>query len=543
MLRLGLLLAIAVSASKAATVQVSTPLGSLRGFENSSVITFLGVPYALPPTGERRFQPPQPPAPWDGTLDATRNGPVCYQEPLPLNVQNYLVNQSENCLTLDIFVDGNEIKPDSKMPVMIYIHGGAFTLGFSSNYKMNNFVAGKGIIAVVIQYRLGLFGFAQSPDEKSIPGNNGLVDQVAAIQWVKKYISNFGGDPQSITLAGESAGSISIAYHLVSPLSAGLFNRAIMQSGSHATMKLLTKEQVNANMQSLIEKANCNSLSDPYECLRFAPVDQLTRAQSSMKPLLSFNLIGSNAFLPSMDSRFFGGIDPQVKVKTQNFTSKLDSLIIGHNGNEGALFLMFSAPLIFPPVGRPLGTHSTKIEVQALAYTVSKKFRGGFQKLIDATFEDKFVLKRSDMLNKMGKISGDSAFGCPHREFVQSIVKFSPETKVYYYHFTYRPSGKTFAPYIEEALHGEDVGFTYKMMAEKKGKFSEQDLQLSETIVDNWTNFIKTGKVSDKKWLDTTYTSSQVQFNHIAFVHPTHIDYRAGFPANFCDRIKSIRFV
>lgn len=548
MLRSAFLLAIIISISTAATVDVSTPLGSLRGSHVNSIISFLGVPYALSPTGERRFRPPQSPATWTGSRDATKNGPICYQEPLGLKIvptllQSLLNYQSEDCLTLDIYIDGSEIKSSNQMPVMIYIHGGAFILGSSPAYKMDNFVAGKGIIAVVIQYRLGLLGFAQSPDDETITGNNGLLDQVAAIKWVKNYISHFGGDTESITLAGESAGAISIAYHLVSPLSAGLFNRAIMQSGAHSTLPLLTKEQVNENMQSLIQKADCDSSVNAYECLRSKPIEKLIRAQSDMKPFISFNVFSSSAFLPSIDSRFFDGIDPQVKVTAQNFTTKLDSLIIGHNGNEGAFFLILNAPLIFPVIRRPFGARSRKIEVQALVYTVGKKYRDGFRKLIEATFQDKSVMNKSEMLNTMGQIIGDSAFACPTRQFVESIVRFNPATKVFYYHFTYRPSGKIFAPYIDEALHGEEIDFTYKRMSPDSGKFTQQDIELSDRIVDNWTNFVKTGTVSDKKWPDTVYTDSQVQFNHIAFVDPTNIQYRADFPPNHCDKIKSTRFI
>ena len=537
MLQVAFFLVTCISALTAETVTVSTPLGKLNGQVIGQTSVFLGVPYALPPTGDRRFRRPQPPAPWEGTFDATKYANACHQEHLPPYMYQDLVGESEDCLILDIFIDGKVIDEKKKMPVMVYIHGGAFLFGFSKTYNLEHFVSGRGIIAVVIQYRLGLFGFAQSPDDKSIPGNNGLVDQVAAIKWVKNYISYFGGDPNSITISGQSAGSNSITYHLLSPLSAGLFNRVILQSGTHATMELLTKEQVNCSMQAIIEQTECRGSADEYECLRSVPVDKLTQP---VEPMICGNYKASNSFLPTLDSEFFQGIPPTERVKQQKFINKPDSLIMGHVGNEGAVFFLMFLPTLYPPQSSPVDASVSKEEFTREALeNCPDEMKGTIVKTIEAAFGDKTSMGRIEVLNKMGKITGDTFFGCPSRQFMESMFKCNPQMKAYYYYFTYRPksASKLFMPYINESCHGDEVPITYGLWPYLPGAYTKQEEEMSEKIVDNFVNFVKTGTVSDKQWPQSTSTDSGVQFNHIEFADPLRFEYRAGFPPTHCASI------
>ncbi|XP_065216332.1 esterase E4-like [Planococcus citri] len=190
---------------------------------------FLSIPFAEPPIGELRFQPPKPPAPWQSIRNATTLPPVCIQE-IPSagdgNRKRIIIGQ-EDCLYLNVFTPKKRIQ---HLPVMVFIHGGSFLMGSSLLYDPSYFMDHQ-IIIVTIHYRLGLLGFLSTGDHV-LPGNNGMKDQVMALKWVQKNIAAFGGDPNKVTLFGESAGAGSVHYHMHSSLSKGLFYQAISQSGT-----------------------------------------------------------------------------------------------------------------------------------------------------------------------------------------------------------------------------------------------------------------------------------------------------------------------
>jgi para-nitrobenzyl esterase len=209
-------------------VIAQTKSGSVRGFERGGVHSWLGIPYAAPPVGPLRFRPPQPAAPWSGELDATHVGAVAMQE--RNSVMAGLTDKtriSEDCLTLNVTAPTR----GANHPVMVWIHGGAFVMGSGGVplYDGITFASRHDIVVVSINYRLGLFGFLLAGD-----GNVGLLDQIAALRWVRDNIAAFGGDPSNVTVMGESAGAISIANLLAMPAARGLFHRAILQSGAGA---------------------------------------------------------------------------------------------------------------------------------------------------------------------------------------------------------------------------------------------------------------------------------------------------------------------
>jgi len=222
-------------------VQVES--GLLKGKVNSdgTITAFMGIPYAAPPVGELRWKEPQPPKKWEGVRDADKFCASCMQvRAFSRNpwTSEFMVQDtiSEDCLFLNVWTPARS--PADKLPVMVYIHGGAFNEGSGSvEVYDGEELARKGIIVITINYRLNVFGFfvhpeltAESPHGSS--GNYGLLDQVAALRWVRDNISAFGGDPGRVTIAGQSAGAMSVRSLIVSPLAAGLFHRAITQSGS-----------------------------------------------------------------------------------------------------------------------------------------------------------------------------------------------------------------------------------------------------------------------------------------------------------------------
>lgn len=220
------------SANKAVTVTGGRVQGSLS---DNGVLSFRGIPYAAPPVGEWRWKAPQPPIPWKGTRNAEHFGPR------PIQDSNLLyefrsTDMSEDCLYLNVWTAARSNQ--EKRPVYVFIHGGSFIHGDGSQPAYDGeSMAEQGIVYVSINYRLGVFGFMSHPELSQESGyggsgNYGLLDQVAALEWIKKNISQFGGDPNRVTIGGESVGAQSVSAHMVSPLSKGLFTGAIAESGS-----------------------------------------------------------------------------------------------------------------------------------------------------------------------------------------------------------------------------------------------------------------------------------------------------------------------
>lgn len=235
----------------AATDQVvKAPAGALRGVSAGDVLIFKGVPYAEPPIGEKRWQPPLAMARWPGVRDASKFGAACVQ-PKPRAGSIYAEEvplMSEDCLFLNIWAP----KDARKAPVFVWIHGGALVSG-ASNLGMydGTSVAGQGVVFVSINYRLGILGYlahpelsSQSPD--GVSGNYGLKDQIQALRWIQKNIATFGGDPTNVTIAGESAGALSVMHLMTSPPARGLFNKAIAQSAYMISLPELKQAKYGA---------------------------------------------------------------------------------------------------------------------------------------------------------------------------------------------------------------------------------------------------------------------------------------------------------
>lgn len=221
---------IRLSAGESFTAVVKLHSGPIRGVVEDGVRAYLGIPYAAPPVGELRWKPPQEVASWEDVRSCAAFGPSCPQPDEKLGT-----TYSEDCLSLNVWAPA--AKPGDRLPVMVWIHGGAFNFGSGSlpEYNGRN-LARKGVVVVTSNYRLGPLGFLVHPllskeSSHAVSGNYGLLDQVAALRWVRRNIAAFGGDPDRVTLFGQSAGSRSVSLQMISPLSAGLFHGAIAQSG------------------------------------------------------------------------------------------------------------------------------------------------------------------------------------------------------------------------------------------------------------------------------------------------------------------------
>src|SRR5215472_1618201 len=264
---------------------VTTDDGAVRGMTAGTVDEFLGIPYAAPPTGNLRWRPPAPPAEWEGVRDATQFAPSCPQPGSGFAPPGLM---SEDCLYLNVYTPalpgrdpGHRLRHGDDghgLPVLVWIHGGGLTQDAARNYDPAK-LAADGVVAVTINYRLGALGFLAHPALASRPGgpagNYGLMDQQAALRWVQDNIRRFGGDPDNVTIAGESAGGLSVLAHLVSAGSRGLFAKAIIQSGSFA-LNQQPLAAAEATGEAFATAAHCpGQTTQTAACLRNLSVTDL----------------------------------------------------------------------------------------------------------------------------------------------------------------------------------------------------------------------------------------------------------------------------
>ncbi|SOE07534.1 para-nitrobenzyl esterase [Streptomyces sp. Ag109_G2-15] len=258
---------------------VTTGQGRLAGQVNGQAEEFLGVPYATPPVGSLRFRPPVPPARWSGTRDATRQAPACPQfSPFGLRDPD---DVSEDCLYLDVYRP-RHAHPGDRLPVLFWIHGGGYSQGTGTQFGGRTMADLTGSVVVSINYRLGQLGYLAlselTRDNALNSGSYGLMDQIAALKWTRDNIAAFGGDPDDITLWGQSAGSGSICAMLTSPATAGLFSRAILQSGPCDLLRAPGKDQATDEARAFAAAAGCPDPDTRPECLRTAPAADLITA-------------------------------------------------------------------------------------------------------------------------------------------------------------------------------------------------------------------------------------------------------------------------
>lgn len=259
---------------------VKTQHGKVRGSVAGGVTTFKGIPFAAPPHGKNRLRPPQPVEPWNGVRDALEFGPTPPQAPIPPPADQLIPNPivpGKDCLNLNICC------PDLKstgLPVMVWIHGGQFEFGTGAAYDGSRF-ARDGVVCVTLNYRVGADGFLYLGDGIA---NLGLLDQIAALQWVQENIAAFGGDPGNVTIFGESAGAMSIGALLSMPRAEGLFRRAIPQSGAaHTAISAATAKRMG---QYLAEKLGVEATR---EAIAAVPIERVLEAQAALKADLFTN--------------------------------------------------------------------------------------------------------------------------------------------------------------------------------------------------------------------------------------------------------------
>ncbi len=458
------------AAPAALTPPVAVAGGQVVGETSGDLAIFRGIPFAVPPVGDLRWKPPRPVQAWSGVRRCTEFGPSCPQPPSILNLTPP-GPKSEDCLYLNVWTP--RLEPDAHLPVMVWIHGGGFTTGSGSMpFYEGSALAKRGVVVVTINYRLGPLGFlahpllsAEGPDGTS--GNYGLLDQIAALEWVRDNIATFGGDRGCVTIFGESAGGASVARLMVSPPAKGLFHRAIAQSGgAHGRNRHLRERWYGVPSAELVglevaRRLGCHESGDPLAALRSKTPAQLLEAAGPQQGLFG----PGTKFGPIVDGRVLPD-DPAVLFDEGRQHDV--PFMAGSTSDEGTLFLS-QLPL--------------RREV-------------GYRLLMRRFFGD-----RADEALKLFPCEGDggvrdaanrfvtvSAFACPARTMVRAMERKA--SKAYLYHFTRVPP-------IDRArklgaFHGLDVAYVFGSAATGP-LFDQADRRLAETMMACWTNFARTG--------------------------------------------------
>ncbi|KAI2801626.1 hypothetical protein BLOT_009440 [Blomia tropicalis] len=423
-----------------------------------------------------RFSKPAPVGPWDGVYDATTPKSACYQTgggKINSSLQDSIFKQSEDCLFLNIYV------PDhySSGAVMVFIHGGSFQAGTIFIMDGRQLAAEGDVIVVSINYRLGALGFLYGGKDSNAPGNVGLQDQLLGIKWVYDNIGSFGGDTKKITIFGESAGSMSIGAHIISPLTKGLYQRAIMQSGSPTNDYLIVhKEQSIPKTKTFADKVGCSNnetMKSMIECLRTKPVDLLVNTESNFWPVYG------DEFMPVRH------IDA---IKSYRFNRDID-LMYGVCKDEGTGFVF----LFFPETLNP-AFEITKEEAKkfAVRFFTSFNFHNGqevadfyIDKLNSNATQDEFKIA-------LGNLVGDFILTCPSILFGEEFYSHSAQKQPTYSYRLMQASDtmNTFFPKWIGVPHATDLFFLFP---DPSVHLSPREAALSHVMIRAWSNFAKTG--------------------------------------------------
>ncbi|HEV7388297.1 MAG TPA: carboxylesterase family protein, partial [Gemmatimonadaceae bacterium] len=327
------IIATLLGAAHAKPIRVTIDTGTLEGVVDSAsgVMVFRGIPYAAPPVGGLRWKPPAPAGRWQGVRAARDLGHNCMQHQPYSDIDPFTAGMSEDCLNLNVWTKSLDTR--APHPVMVWIHGGGFFAGFGGEERHNGgILAQKGAVVVTLNYRLGAFGFmahpafaAESPNHAS--GNYGLLDQIAALQWVKRNIARFGGDPSRVTIFGESAGGMSVGSLIASPLAKGLFQRAILESGTGVGIGVSRQETARAASLKLADSLGVHGTgADAAAQLRAAD------AQKVLNAALRLGNPGDPQFFPVVD----GWVLPHpVDSTLSSGGPNIVPVIAGSNRDEG----------------------------------------------------------------------------------------------------------------------------------------------------------------------------------------------------------------
>ncbi|PKL70878.1 MAG: carboxylesterase family protein [Methanomicrobiales archaeon HGW-Methanomicrobiales-1] len=439
---------------------VKTDAGSVSGMQQGGLRVFHGIPFAAPPTGNLRWRPTEPVKPWDGVKETKMYSPAC---PQPFAADPGL-NMSEDCLYLNVWTPAQGA--DEKLPVMVFLYGGAFgKIAGSMPLYNGTALAEKGVVVVTPNYRVGALGFLAHPqlDTESpynVSGNYGLLDQIAAMQWVQRNIGQFGGDPSRVTIFGQSAGGESILIHMVSPQSTGLYQQAIVESGTFWTN--------GAEIDSLNSKADAEQLGETYaQSLGYSGPDAIAQmrklssseiANATPWPASPFQMVNSRHFEPTID----GWLIPDSPDKLFSLHRENPvPLIIGNNADDGTT-LAADANMTVPAYRTYIQNRFGQDAPAVLA-----KYPANSTAEVQIQLEQ--IMTDYDFTDAVKFVAGSNA-------------ELNPDT--YRYQYSYVLPGQPYG-----AFHGSETMLLFKVPIPEN---PTNDV-VGDNLIDLWTRFAKTG--------------------------------------------------
>lgn len=438
--------------------------GLLRGEEREGIAAFKGIPYAKPPIGELRFKAPQPAKSWYGVRDATEFGAASVQPQMPAGGFKAIEEPiSEDCLYLNVWCPQYAIREGQSLPVMVVIHGGGFQ-AFSGAYDILQGweLAKKDIVVVTINYRLGAMGFLAHPelsaeDPHHVSGNYAILDQIAALRWVRDNIAAFGGDPEKVTVSGESAGAFSVSVLCMSPLARGLFCRATAQSGGFFDKRTVMYQTVTLKEAEKFGKELFpgKSLAE----LRQMPAQELLAltASSAMQRMI-----------PVRDGYIFPE-DPYEVYKEKNFSDV--PLLIGSNCDDGVQFTSCSG-------------EADELTAAAAGLTGPDRIQE-FCRIYPVGNSEETVRSQIQFIS-------DSGFG--HNMYVWAHLQEKyGESQVYLYYYCHVPPETDLGAY-----HSSELPYLFRNLKYRQKAWTEKDYELQDIYSEYLLNFVKYGDPNGK---------------------------------------------
>jgi len=447
--------------------QVKTDAGMIEGKEDGAVHAFLGIPYAAPQVGDLRWKPPVPATKWTGVRKATEFGSHCMQGKVYGDMNFRDTGGSEDCLTLNVWVPAKT--SGAKLPVMVWIYGGGFAAGTTSEARQDGIhLAQQGVIVVSMNYRLGVFGFFVHPElakesEHNAAGNYGLLDQTAALRWVHENIAAFGGDPRNVTIFGESAGSFSVSAQMASPLAKGLFQKAIGESGGAFFSAGLSFEPRSAREEKDVKTVSAKLGVSTLAELRAVPAQKLLDAFSPpQSPGFDFDPDVDGYFLPeSVPAIFAAGKQSDVP------------LLAGWNHDEGSYEIVFNPQ---------------KPTAESMKANTQKDFgdkAAEFLKLYPTDTPEHVQRSAQDF-------AGDRFIAFSTWAWIDAQSKTGKQP-IYRFRFDLGPPADPKGPQLG-AYHSAEIEYVFGQLDSKAGvAWRTDDRQLSETMQKYWANFARSG--------------------------------------------------
>ncbi|XP_051161023.1 acetylcholinesterase-like [Leptopilina boulardi] len=513
------------SQSNTDSLVVETTSGLIRGFSRTvldghEVHVFYGVPFAKPPIGPLRFRKPQPVDPWHGILDATTLPNCCFQEKYEYfpgfegeAMWNPNTNISEDCLYLNIWVpqrvrlrhQGGAPSVGTEKhgaPILVWIYGGGYMSGTATLdvYEADIMAASSNTIVASMQYRVGAFGFLylnqHFPNSQEAPGNMGLWDQIMALQWLKDNAAAFGGNPDLITIFGESAGGGSVSLHLISPATKGLVRRGILQSGTlNAPWSYMTAEKADEVAKILVEDCGCNSsllMENPAHvmaCMRYVDAKTISVQQwNSYWGLLGF------PSAPTIDGVLLPK-DPLELLKESDFEET--EILIGNNKNEGTYFILYDFIDFFE---KDQASRLDRTKFLTIMNTIFKNMSQIERDAITFQYTDWENATDDYMYQKMvADAVGDYFFICPSTHFAQLFADRG--MKVYYYFFTQTSSTNLWGDWMG-VMHGDEIEYVFGLPLNTSLKYTDKERELAQKFLSIYSNFATHGKPveSEVEW-------------------------------------------